>query len=84
MYGCIDCVFLDKSRKNYSDKGNKDCFQYGCNKRGPGKFICGWCNSDSNLKRSHLGCSDWVGKGMEETEQLPGQVNIMNFLGGAK
>lgn len=62
MYSCFDCGYLDKSRKNHSEKGNLDYFQYGCNKRGAGKFICGWCSSDNDLKKSALGCSDWVEK----------------------
>lgn len=82
MYSCIDCGHLDKSRKNYFNKGNQDYFQYGCNYRGPDKFICGWCSSDSNLKSSFLGCSDWKDNVVEEENQLPGQMNIMDFLGG--
>ena len=62
MYSCFDCGYLDKSRKNYSEKGNSDYFQYGCNKRGADKFICGWCKDDGGLKKSALGCSDWVEK----------------------
>lgn len=62
MYSCIDCGYLDKSRKNYSDTGNQNYFQYGCNHRGTDKFICGWCSSDKNLKQSYLGCSDWAEK----------------------
>ena len=82
MYSCIDCGHLDKSRKNFSNKGNHNYFQYGCNHRGPDKFICGWCKDDKDLKSSCLGCSDWIEK--NETDQLPGQMNIMDFIGGAK
>ena len=84
MYSCIDCGYLDKNRKNYSDKGNQDYFQYGCNYRGADKFICGWCSSDNDLKSSHLGCSDWIEKATEETSQLPGQINILDLIGGAQ
>lgn len=82
MYSCIDCGHLDKSRKNYSDKGNKDYFQYGCNYKGPEKFICGWCNSDNDLKKSALGCSDWKEIVDKELDQLPGQMELSDFIGG--
>lgn len=81
MYSCIDCGYLDKSRKNYSNTGNQNYFQYGCNHRGTDKFICGWCSSDSNLKASFLGCSDWIEikkKEIIETE-LDGQLSIFDL-----
>ena len=58
MYGCWNCGYLDKTRKELSENGT-GCFRYGCNKRTKDKFICGWCKSDADLKSSYLGCSDW-------------------------
>ena len=57
MNDCYDCGYLDKSRKNTNDQS--ECFQYGCNYKGPDKYMCGWCKSDEDLKKSRLGCTDW-------------------------
>ena len=38
MNDCYECGYLDKSRKNTNDQS--ECFQYGCNYKGPDKYMC--------------------------------------------
>lgn len=79
MYDCIDCVFLDKSRKQESSNGIS--FRYGCNNRGSDNYIPGWCRDDKDLKNSHLGCSDWreIKKREIIESELPGQLTIFDL-----
>ena len=51
-YGCLYCVFLDKSRCEFGkQKGNK---RYGCNAN-ESSYICGYISKESELKNQ--GCS---------------------------
>ena len=72
---CKTCKHLNKNRTQKSDE--TDHIKYGCDKLGKEGFICGWVYKD--FKGSYLGCSDWA---PTEEEQLPGQMNIMDYLGG--